>query len=172
MANLSNVADYRIAFVAAQWHGDLVNVATSSCYSELLRLGIKVEDNVKLFKVPGSLELPLMSKLLARSGDWDTVINFGLVVDGGIYRHGFVAQAVISGLVAVALETEVPVLSVVLTPQRFNENDPKDIEFFRMHLLGKGVEAAKAAVGALQAVEELRAADSTGGSIRIDGSGE
>ncbi len=148
--------DFRIALIAAQWHEDLVNVATSSCFSELLKLGVAANDNVKLFKVPGSLEIPLVSKLIIQSGDWDAVIAFGLVVDGGIYRHEFVAQTVLNGLMNVALETKVPILSTVLTPQKFDENNPKDIEFFRRHLITKGVEAARSAVQAIQMVRLLK----------------
>ena len=36
------------------------------------------------------------------------------VVDGGIYRHDFVAQAVVTGLMQAGLETGIPVLSVSL----------------------------------------------------------
>lgn len=160
---MPSVSDCRIAFIAAQWHGDLVNVATTSCYSELMRLGVKVEDNVELFKVPGSLELPLTSKLVAQTGNWDAVINFGFVVDGGIYRHEFVAQSVIDGLVRVSLDTSVPILSTVLTPQKFDEKSAQDVEFFRQHLLGKGIEAAKAAVAIIEVVHAL------GGSPESDG---
>jgi 6,7-dimethyl-8-ribityllumazine synthase len=148
-------SDFRIAMIAAQWHGDLVNVATDSCYSELAKLGVKVEENVKLFKLPGSLEIPFVSKLLAQSGDWDAVIAFGLVVDGGIYRHEFVAQAVLDGLMSVGLETGVPMLSAVLTPQKFDEESATDKEFFGKHLVMKGAEAARAAVRTLEVVRPL-----------------
>lgn len=56
----------------------------------------------------GIFEISLRAKHAA-------VVAAGLVVDGGIYRHEFVVQAVISGLMQVRLETVVPVLSAVLT---------------------------------------------------------
>ena len=72
------------------------------------------------------------------------------VVDGGIYRHDFVATAVINGMMQVGLETEVPVLSVVLTPHHFHESKEHH-EFFHAHFKVKGVEAANAV---LQVVSE------------------
>ena len=42
-----------------------------------------------------------------------------LIVDGGIYRHNFVAAAVVDGFMRVALDTGVPVLSISLTPRHF-----------------------------------------------------
>jgi 6,7-dimethyl-8-ribityllumazine synthase len=98
---------------------------------------------VELFEVPGSFELPLHALLLARSGRYDAIVAAGLVVDGGIYRHEFVAGAVINGLMDVQLATAVPVLSVVLTPQQFHEHDDHQ-RFFSEHLSVKGEEAARA----------------------------
>ncbi len=147
--------DYKIAFVAAGWHEDLVNVAVSSCSSELSKQGVDVERNVQVFNVPGSLEIPLVSKLLVQKDDWDAVIGFGLVVDGGIYRHDFVAQTVLNGMMNVALETEVPVLSVVLTPQKFDENNNEHIKFFRKHLVTKGIEAARSAIKIITEINKI-----------------
>ena len=66
------------------------------------------------------------------------------VVDGGIYRHEFVASTVLEGLMRAQMDTNVPVLSVVLTPHSFQET-PADVEFFRAHFVRKGQEAARAA---------------------------
>jgi 6,7-dimethyl-8-ribityllumazine synthase len=70
---------------------------------------------VEFFSTPGSLEIPLMAKKLAKSGRYAAVCASGRVVDGGIYRHEFVAHAVLQGIMQTSLETEVPVLSAVLT---------------------------------------------------------
>lgn len=145
----------RIAMVAAKWHYDLVKIATDGCHSRLIQLGIS-EKHMEHFRVPGSLELPLTSKLLARSGQWDAIIAFGLIVDGGIYRHEFVAQAVIDGLVKAAMETDIPVLSVVLSPQHFDEQDENVLAMLRKHLVGKGTEAADAAIQIIQVDKPLR----------------
>lgn len=123
--------DVRIAMIA-QWHSDLVNVATTARHSHLVAVGI-AEDAISLITVPGGPS-PLVEKVLAMSGDYDAVPALGFVVDGGIYRHEFVAQAILTGFVAVSTETGVPVLSAVLTPQRFDEKDAGDHAFFAEHL--------------------------------------
>ena len=46
--------------------------------------------------------------MLAKTGRYAAVVAAGFVVDGGIYRHEFVATSVIDALMAVQLETEVP----------------------------------------------------------------
>mgnify|MGYP001206756291 CR=1 FL=1 len=53
------------------------------------------------------------------SGRFAGIAAAALVVDGGIYRHDFVAQAVVTGLMEAQLATGVPVFSVSLTPHHF-----------------------------------------------------
>ena len=144
----------RVAFVQACWHRAIVDSGRDGFLREMERLGV-ARDRVEVFEVPGSLEVPLHAKLLAKSGRYDAVVAAGFVVDGGIYRHEFVARAVIDGLMSVQLETEAPVLSMVLTPQRFHEHD-EHVEFFTGHMAKKGAEAAAACVGTIRSVRAIR----------------
>ena len=73
------------------------------------------------------------------------IVTAALVGDGGIYEHRFVAHAVLQGMMNVMLETDVPIMSAVLTPQQFHEHDVHHA-FFYDHLVKKGREAADAAV--------------------------
>ena len=138
------------------WHRDIVKRGRDGFLAELERLGIP-RGRVDVFEVPGSLEIPLHAKLLAKSGSYAAVAAAGFVVDGGIYRHEFVAQAVIDGLMSVALETEVPVLSMVLTPQHFHDHDEHHA-FSSGHMEKKGREAANACVRTMQSIEAIGAA--------------
>jgi 6,7-dimethyl-8-ribityllumazine synthase len=70
------------------------------------------------------------------------------VVNGGIYRHEFVASAVIDGLMRVQLDTNVPVLSAVLTPRDFHEIEEHK-SFYREHFVKKGQEVANACLAVL-----------------------
>ncbi len=144
-----------IAFVQAGWHRELTEGCRQAFLAEVAtRLP---EARVDQFDVPGALEIPLRAKLLARTGRYDAVVASGLVVDGGIYRHEFVAQAVLDGLMRVQLEAEVPVLSAVLTPQHFDEHDADDIAFFTDHLRTKGAEVAQACADILVSGRQLMA---------------
>jgi 6,7-dimethyl-8-ribityllumazine synthase len=86
-----------------------------------------------------------MAKDLASSGRYAAVAAAALVVDGGIYRHDFVAQAVVDGLMRAGLDTGVPVLSVSLTPHHYQETEHHNA-IFRTHFVEKGREAARAAL--------------------------
>jgi 6,7-dimethyl-8-ribityllumazine synthase len=133
-----------IAYVQASWHTDITDHCRRAFMAELAQRGYSAND-VELFSVPGSLEIPLMARKLARTGRYAAVCASGLVVDGGIYRHDFVAQAVLQGIVQTSLETDVPVLSAVLTPHHFHEHAVHE-EFFKQHMATKGKELAEACV--------------------------
>ena len=121
----------RIAFVQATWHRSIVDQAKIGFTEEIGTLGWP-EDSIDFFEVPGAFEIPLHAKRLAQSGRYAGIVAAGLVVDGGIYRHDFVAQAVVDGLMRAGLDTGVPVLSVSLTPHHFQET-PHHIGIFREH---------------------------------------
>ena len=129
----------RFAFVKANWHADIVGRALEG-FLELIPA-----EQVDVFDVPGAFELPLVARDLARSGRYQAVAAAALVIDGGIYRHDFVAQAVVDGLMRVALETDVPILSVSLTPHHFHEGE-HHTRIFSDHFVEKGREAARAAL--------------------------
>ena len=137
----SGPAGGRIAFVQSCWHKEIVDQCRSAFLTELPPGN--GGDLVDVFEVPGAFEIPLQAKLLAKSGRYVAIVAAGLVVDGGIYRHEFVADAVIAALMRVQIDTEVPVISAVLTPQRFHEHQ-EHARFFREHFLVKGAEAASA----------------------------
>jgi 6,7-dimethyl-8-ribityllumazine synthase len=89
----------RIAFVQACWHREIVDQGRDAFVAEMKRQGVS-GDQIDVYEVPGSLEIPLQAKLLAKTGKYASIVAAGFVVNGGIYRHEFVAQAVADHLVA------------------------------------------------------------------------
>ena len=97
-----------------------------------------------------------MAQLLAETGKYSVIVAIGFIVDGGSYRHDFVAKAVIEGIVQVSLKTGVPVLSAFLTPHHFHEH-ATHVEFFREHLLIKGRELANSCLHTLRNLDLVKA---------------
>src|SRR5205823_13008837 len=157
----------RVAFVQSSWHREVVDEARIAFLDEIEARGIE-RARVDLFEVPGSFEIPLHAQLLAKTRRYTAIVAAGLVVDGGIYRHEFVADTVIKALMDVQLRTEVPVFSAVLTPQQFHES-ATHFEFFRKHFALKGVEVAEACANTLLSLERLRG-QVAAGIVNCDGS--
>lgn len=127
----------RYAFVKANWHAAIVERALAGF------LEIIPNEQVDVFDVPGAFELPLTVRDVAVSGKYAAIVAAALVVDGGIYRHEFVARAVVDGLMRVSLDTGVAVLSVSLTPHQYQDTEHHK-RIFRRHFVEKGREAARA----------------------------
>ena len=137
-----------IAFIKAQWHANIVDQSLAGFQQEM------GEAKIDVFDVPGAFEMPLLAKMLANSARYDAIVAAAFVVDGGIYRHEFVSQAVVDGLMQAQMETEVPVFSVSLTPHEFQEK-PEQVAFFTEHFVTKGAEAAQAVKQTLAVHEKL-----------------
>jgi 6,7-dimethyl-8-ribityllumazine synthase len=129
----------RYAFIKANWHSDIVDRALDG-FLEIIDAA-----DVDVFDVPGAFEMPLLAADLADTGKYAAVVAAAFVVDGGIYRHDFVASAVVDGLMRAGMDTGVPVLSVSLTPHQYQETDHHNA-IYRSHFVEKGREAAKAAL--------------------------
>ncbi|OUS17927.1 riboflavin synthase subunit beta [Rhodospirillales bacterium 47_12_T64] len=152
--NSSNKFDgMRFALIQAQWHSDIVGNCRLAFQSE-----IKEQSNgsaaVEVFDVPGAFEIPLLARKLAQTGRFDAIVGTAFVVDGGIYRHEFVSQTVITGMMQAQMDTDVPVLSAILTPHHFH-NSEEHKHFFLEHFKLKGHEAAGACLSIAALHREL-----------------
>lgn len=131
----------RIAIIKARWHADIVDRA----HEGFLNAAAELLPNAQIdaYEVPGAFEMPLTARKLAETGTYDAIVAIALVVDGGIYRHDFVASAVVDGLMQAQMDSNVPVFSVSLTPHNFQ---PVDVltAFYSEHFVKKGQEAANA----------------------------
>lgn len=134
----------KVALIRARWHSDIVDMAVQGFRDRWAGLPLEIHDT------PGAFEIPLRAKDLALSKQYAAIVAFGFVVDGGIYRHDFVASAVIDGLMRVQLDTSCPVLSVVLTPHNYQPTHDLTA-YFRQHFVQKGQEAATACSAVLAA---------------------
>ncbi len=138
----------RYAFIKANWHAEIVDQALAG-FCELIP-----RDQVD---VPGAFEMPLLARDLAQTGRYAAIAAAAFVVDGGIYRHDFVAQAVVDGLMRAGMDSGVPVLSVSLTPHQYQQT-AHHTAIFRAHFVEKGREAAQAALTIGKTRERLGAA--------------
>jgi len=153
---LAPPAPARFAYIQSSWHEDIVGQGRAGFLAEMAAHGVPA-DAIEHYQVPGAFEIPLHAQKLARSGRYAAIVCCGLVVDGGIYRHDFVAGAVIDGLMRVQLDTGVPVFTAVLTPHHFHAHE-EHTRYFSAHFLTKGQEAAQACLQTLASLQKLQGA--------------
>ncbi len=145
----------KIAVLSASWNKKIVQAAEDN-FIEYINNNAP-ETQIDVFKVPGSLEVPLAGKQSLENG-YDIAVGIGFVVDGGIYRHEFVGHTVVQSILDVQLQINKPFLSVVLTPQSYCEHLVVYEEMYAKHMVEKGKEAAKACLQMIDALEKIKSA--------------
>jgi len=104
----------RFAIVLARFNSFITDRLLSGALDALRRSGAAMEQ-VELVKVPGSWEMPIAVRALARQKRFDAIICLGAVIRGDTPHFDYVAGQAASGLAQIAGETGVPVAFGVLT---------------------------------------------------------
>lgn len=104
----------RFAIVESRWNDLLTSKLTSGALESLDQLGAGKED-VEIFRVPGSFEIPLAAKRVAETGRFDAVICVGVVIRGETPHFDYVAGEAAKGISQAAMATNVPVLFGIVT---------------------------------------------------------
>ncbi len=127
----------RIGMVMSRFNRDICDGLLAACAHALAQHGV-LPENTLLVSVPGALEIPLATRKLALSGQFDALVAIGAVVRGDTYHFEIVANEMASGITRVQLDTGVPIANAVLT------TDTDEQAYERMTV--KGAEAAACAV--------------------------
>ncbi|MGH9914104.1 MAG: 6,7-dimethyl-8-ribityllumazine synthase [Pyrinomonadaceae bacterium] len=104
----------RFAVVVSRWNELVTSKLVEGALDGLERLGVE-ESNVTLFKVPGSLEIPLLASKLADSEKYDAIICLGTVIRGQTPHFEYVASEVTKGIGQIGIETGIPVVYGIIT---------------------------------------------------------
>jgi 6,7-dimethyl-8-ribityllumazine synthase len=103
----------RFCLVAARFNQAYVRRLVDGAL-EVLSRGGAAADDLEVWWVPGSFELPLACRWAAESGRFGAVLAFGVLIRGETEHFRLVAEATSHGLMRIGLETSVPVLNGVL----------------------------------------------------------
>jgi 6,7-dimethyl-8-ribityllumazine synthase len=134
-------SDAQFAIVAPRFNEFIVDRLVEGALSALRRHGV-ADANVRVVRVPGAFEIPVVCKQLAASGKIDVVIALGCVIRGATAHFEYVSGAAANGCAQVATSTGVPVIFGVLTTDSIEQG----IERAGTKAGNKGAEAAAAAV--------------------------
>ena len=90
---------------------------------------------------------------MAKSGKYDAIICLGAVIRGATSHYDYVCNEVSKGIAAVSLETEIPVMFGVVTP----DNIEQAIERAGSKAGNKGSECAQGAIEMINLMRNLEA---------------
>jgi len=130
-------AGLRIGIVVARFNTAVGDGLLASCTAALAKLGVRDSD-IRIVTVPGALEVPLALQKMASTGKFDALVALGAVIRGDTYHFEIVANQSASGIMAVQLDTGIPVANGILTTE--------DDEQAEVRMMQKGADCAAAAV--------------------------
>ena len=116
----------------------------------LIRSGAD-ENDIEIVKVPGSFEIPLAAKKLAKSQKYNAVICLGAVIRGATPHFEYISAEVTKGIANVSLECETPISMGVIT----TDNIEQAIERAGSKSGNKGWDAAISAIEMANILKEL-----------------
>ncbi len=135
-----------VGIVVARFNVEIGDGLLASCTAELTRLGVAAED-VTIVTVPGALEVPLALQQMANSDEFDALIALGAVIRGETYHFEIVANESARGIMAVQLDTGVPIANGILTTE--------DDDQATARMAQKGADCAAVAVEMANLVRDL-----------------
>jgi 6,7-dimethyl-8-ribityllumazine synthase len=110
------------------------------------------ENDITVVRVPGSFEIPLVAKKMAKTGNYDAVICLGAVIRGSTPHFEYVASEVTKGIALVSLETEIPVSYGILTTDTIEQA----VERAGTKMGNKGFDAALSAIEMANLLREIK----------------
>ncbi|HBX26670.1 MAG TPA: 6,7-dimethyl-8-ribityllumazine synthase [Gammaproteobacteria bacterium] len=140
----------RYAIVAGRFNQFVVDSLVEGAIDVLIRNGVS-EDNIKVVRVPGAYELPLVAQAVAEKGDVDAIVALGAVIRGSTPHFDYVAGESAAGLSKVQLDTGVPCAFGVLTV----EDIEQAIERAGTKAGNKGAEAAMVAIEMVSVLKQI-----------------
>ena len=131
----------KFGIVASRFNDFICGRLIDGCVDALIRAGAEEKD-IAIYKVPGSFELPLTAKKLAKSTKFDSIICLGAIIRGATPHFEYISAEVSKGIASVGLETGVPVIFGVLTTDTIEQA----IERAGTKSGNKGADAAMTAI--------------------------
>ncbi len=110
---MKKTSKVKLAIVSSSFRKEVVDNLEINCLKTLKKKGIKA-NQVKIVRVPGSLEIPVVAKKLAKKGIYDAIITFGAILKGKTYHFEQIANECAHGCMEVSLQYEIPVIFEVL----------------------------------------------------------
>jgi len=140
----------RFTIVASRFNHFIVDRLVEGALDALLRHGARASD-IRLIRVPGAWELPLVAAREVKRGEVDAVVALGAVIRGGTVHFEYIAGEVSKGLAQVALQSGVPVVFGVITADSVEQA----IERAGTKAGNKGVDAAVSAIELVSLLDQL-----------------
>jgi len=110
----------KAAVVVSRFNDFISGRLLEGAMDTLVRSGAS-EADIDIVKVPGSFEMPVVAKALAKGGKYDAIICLGCVIRGATAHFDYVAGEAAKGIARVSLDFDCPVAFGVITADNLEQ---------------------------------------------------
>ncbi len=147
---MKQIKDIKIAIVSSNFRKEVADNLEKNCLKTFKDKGLKMSQ-INIFRVPGSLEIPLVVKKLAKKNTYDAIITFGAIVKGKTFHFEQIANECIRGCMDVSWKYEISVIFEVLAVYDINDA----IKRATRKEENKGIEAAETALEMIKVLSKI-----------------
>ena len=147
---MKNIKQIKIGIISSSFRREVADNLEKNCIETLKKNGL-TDRQIDVFKVPGSLEIPLIAKKIAKKGIYDAIITFGAILKGKTYHFEQIANECVRGCMQVSLKYEIPVIYEVLAVYKLKDAIERAIRKKE----NKGVEAALTALQMIKVISNI-----------------
>lgn len=145
-----NAEGLKFAIIVSRFNDFITQKLLDGAIDALSRHGAKEED-IEIFRVPGSFEIPLTAKKIAQKGTHDSIICLGTIIRGATPHFEYVASETAKGIAMVSLDTGIPVAFGIITADTIEQA----VERAGTKSGNKGWDAALVAIEMTQLLKKL-----------------
>lgn len=110
----------KIAIVVSKFNEDITQALLDGALERLTELQFD-DEHVRICRVPGAIEIPLIAKQFALKGEYAAIITLGAVIRGETSHYDYVCDQVARGCMKVSLKFNIPVIFGVLTTENVEQ---------------------------------------------------
>jgi len=148
---LGKFPNAKIAIIMSRYNDELGNILLENVLKTFQRYELQ-DSQIELYKVPGSLEIPLIAKTLILKKKYSAIITLGIVIKGDTYHFELVCNETYRALMKLTIKLDTPIVFGVLTVN----NVEQARERVAADGLNKGEEFALAALEMIQLQNQLK----------------
>ncbi|MCD4746518.1 MAG: 6,7-dimethyl-8-ribityllumazine synthase [Bacteroidales bacterium] len=146
-----DASEIKFGIIVGRFNEFISSKLLSGALDALKRHGTD-ENNIEIAWAPGSFEIPVIAKKMAKSDNYDAIICLGAVIKGATPHFDYVANEVSKGIAHVSLKTEIPVIYGILTTDSIEQA----IERAGTKAGNKGYDAAVSAIEMVNLFKEIQ----------------
>ncbi|UCE64778.1 MAG: 6,7-dimethyl-8-ribityllumazine synthase, partial [Nitrospirota bacterium] len=133
------VQDSRFGIVVSKFN-EFITTRLLDSALETFKKGGATDQHIRIVKVPGAFEIPLVARQLAETHQFDAIICLGSVIRGETAHFDYICAETSRGIARAALDTGVPIIFGVLTTETVDQA----LERSESPQLNRGIHAAQA----------------------------